>query len=279
MIDKLTKEKDDDIAQKDFCIDSFNANERETSATEREKADALALIDDLQMTIDTLSKAIETLKAEIAEAQTQMKKAGEDREKANKDFQLTVADQRATQKLVTAALNVLKGFYEKGQLLQTEKSSGKQPAGPPPPPGFKTYNKSGGSGGVMGLMQIIIDDAKAMEAEAIQGEEDAQHTYEAFVRDTNTAVQEKTEEVVTKTEAKAVAEEDKVKEEAHRDSVLMDLEGLNQANMDLHRSCDFLLRNFEVRATARDEEAEALKEAIAMFSGASFGAFLELGTA
>merc|ERR1719515_264571 len=130
MIDKLTKEKDDDIAQKDFCIDSFNQNERETSAKEREKADALALIDDLQMTIDTLTKAIETLKAEIAEALTEMKRAGENREKANKDFQLTVADQRATVQLLTKALDVLKGFYEKGQqLLQTKKASGKQPAG------------------------------------------------------------------------------------------------------------------------------------------------------
>merc|ERR1719428_1772277 len=129
MIDKLTKEKDDDIAQKDFCIDSFNQNERETSAKEREKADALALIDDLQMSIDTLAKAIEALKAEIAEAQTQMKRAGEDREKANKDFQLTVADQRATQKLVAAALNVLKGFYDKGALLQARKAGAKQLAG------------------------------------------------------------------------------------------------------------------------------------------------------
>jgi len=45
--------------------------------------------------------------------QVQMKRAGEDREKENKDFQQTVADQRASQKLLQSALNVLKGFYEK----------------------------------------------------------------------------------------------------------------------------------------------------------------------
>ena len=50
---------------------------------------------------------------------------------------MTVADQRATQKLLTAALNILKGFYAKkaaAALLQTN-----QPAGPPPPPGFDAY--------------------------------------------------------------------------------------------------------------------------------------------
>merc|ERR1719324_1937168 len=103
-----------------------------------------------------------------------MKRAGEDREKANKEFQVTVADQRATQKLLAAALNILKGFYEKAALVQKSQDSKKQPAGPPPPPGFKSYEKNAASGGVMGMMQGIINDAKAMEAEAIRGEEDSQ---------------------------------------------------------------------------------------------------------
>merc|ERR1719443_2397661 len=112
-----------------------------------------------------------------------MKRAGEDREKANKDFQMTVADQRATQKLLQAALGILKGFYEKAALVQKQTTSGaKQPAGPPPPPGFKSYEKNAASGGVMGMMQSIIDDAKAMEAEAIRAEEDSQKTYEDFVK-------------------------------------------------------------------------------------------------
>ena len=55
-----------------------------------------------------------------------------------------VADQRETQRLLTNALNVLKGFYDKA-FVQTKQQ---QPAGPPPPPGFKTYEKSSGAGGV-----------------------------------------------------------------------------------------------------------------------------------
>merc|ERR1719498_716250 len=109
------------------------------------------------MTIDELAKAIETLKAEVAEAQAQLKKAGEEREKMNKDFQITVADQQATQKLLLAALNVLKGFYEKAALVQTRRKQ--DPAGPPPPPGFKSYENNAASGGVMGMIQKIIDDA------------------------------------------------------------------------------------------------------------------------
>merc|ERR1719199_2313413 len=115
-------------------------NERTTEQKTRDRDDLTAKIEDLTSTIGQLTSEIDTLKAEIAEAQKQLKRAGEDREKENKIFQTTVADQRATQTLLQKALNVLKGFYDKKALLQKAQSG--QPAGPPPPPGFKAYKKS-----------------------------------------------------------------------------------------------------------------------------------------
>merc|ERR1712146_521167 len=168
MIAQLLKEKADEIKHKDFCVEEFNTNQLQTEKKDREKEDLIALIEDLELTIKTLTSEIDTLKSEVKELQVQMKRAGEDREKENKEFQQTVADQRASQKLLTAALNILKGFYEKKEaaLMQQE------PAGPPPPPGFKEYKKNAAAGGVMGMIQQIINDAKAMEADAIRSEED-----------------------------------------------------------------------------------------------------------
>merc|ERR1740133_362914 len=146
IVDKLVKESEDEIKHKDFCIEEINNNERDTEMKERDRDDLVAKIDDLTMSIDSLARAIEVLKAEVAEMQVQMKRAGEDREKANKDFQMTMADQRATQKLLTAALGILKGFYEKAALMQIQ-SHGQQQAGQAPPPGFKSYEKNAASGG------------------------------------------------------------------------------------------------------------------------------------
>merc|ERR1719238_585572 len=117
MIAQLLKEKADEIKHKDFCVDEFNTNQLQTEKKEREKSDLEAKIEDLKMTIEQLTKEIAALKAAIAEMQVQLKRAGEDREKENKDFQLTIADQRATQKLLQQALTVLKGFYDP-ELLQ-----------------------------------------------------------------------------------------------------------------------------------------------------------------
>merc|ERR1719238_1497877 len=189
MMDSLIQEKEDEIKHKDFCIDSLNTNARTTETKKEKKADAEAKVADHMSAMDNLAKAIEAHKAEIANLRVQLKKLTEDREAANKEFQETVADQRATQKLLTAALDVLKGFYERPALMQSKAHAGvKQPAGPPPPPGFKKAADSAASGGVMNMIQTIINDAKAMETEALQAEAQAQQAYEDAVADTNASV-------------------------------------------------------------------------------------------
>jgi len=264
MVAQLLQEKEDEIKHKDFCTDEFNSNQLETEKKEREKTDLEQKIEDLTMTIKTLTEAIEGLKAEIAEMQVQLKRAGEDREAENKDFQLTVADQRATQKLLQEALAVLKAFYEKAALVQQE------PAGPPPPPGFQAYKKNAASGGVMGMIQQIINDAKAMEAEAIRAEEDGQKAYEDFVKSTNGSIEAKGKEIVNKSEEKAKAGADLTETEQAHESVQLELEQLSNYNGQLHTSCDFVIKNFDARQTGRDEEIEALKQAKAILSGADF---------
>jgi len=273
MIAQLMKEKADEIKHKDFCVDEFNTNQLQTEKKEREKTDLIAKIEDLEMTIKALTEAIEKLKAEIAEMQLQMKRAGEDREKENKEFQTTVADQRETQRLLKAALNVLQDFYgKKAALLQGRKQ---EPVGPPPPPGFEEYKKNAASGGVMDMIQQIISDAKAMEAEAIRSEEDAQKAYEDFVKETNASIEAKSKEIVNKSEEKAKAESDLVETKEAKEAVMLELEQLSNYNAELHQSCDFVMKNFDVRQTARDEEVEALKQAKAILSGAKFEEFLQ----
>merc|ERR1712036_169884 len=151
----------------------------------------------------------------------------------------------------------------------------KEPAGPPPPPGFEAYKKNAAAGGVMGMIQQIIDDAKAMEAEAIRSEEDAQKAYEDFVKETNASIEAKSKDIVNKSETKAKAEAELVETKEAKEATMLELEQLSNYNAELHQSCDFVMKNFDVRQTARDEEIEALKQAKAILSGAKFEEFLQ----
>merc|ERR1719379_1345438 len=127
----------------------------------------------------------------------------------------------------------------------------------------------------MDMIQNIINDAKTMEAETIRAEEDAQKAYEDFVKESNASIEAKTEEMVNKSELKAQTEAEKVATIKAKDNVLLELEQLANYNAQLHSSCDFVLKNFELRQKARAEEVEALRTAKQILSGAKFQEFLQ----
>jgi chromosome segregation ATPase len=267
LIADLLKEKEDEIKHKDFCINGLHENEKDTTDRSRNKSDLEAKIGDLDGRIKDLQAQIDTLKAEIAEAQVQLKRAGEDREKQNLEFQKTVQDQRATVALLNKAMEVLKGFYEKAKgnaFLQ----STQEPVGPPPPAGFKSYENNASGGGVIAMITQIVNDAKAMEAEAIHDEEDAQSAYESFVQESNQTVTAKEEAIVNKSQTKATAEVDRSQAKQDLESTTTELEQLANEALDLHKACDFVLKNFDIRQEARDQEVEALRQAKAILSGA-----------
>lgn len=268
MMDELTVEQEEEVKKKDFCVDAIQANEAETDDKTRFKQSAEATIEDLTMTIKKLTQEIAALKQAIKDLQVQYKRAAEDREKENSDFQTTVADQRATAKLLTGALDILKGFYEKNALMQASAHNGStKPAGAPPPPGFKKMEKNSQSGGVMGMIQQIINDAEAMEADAVKAEEESQTAYETFVKDSNVSLDTMSKDIVNKTEDKGKAEVEKAQKEADLKTVVEEISELKGALADLHADCDFTLNNFDARQTARGNEIQALREAISIFSG------------
>jgi len=268
MIAQLMQEKKDEIKHRDYCIEELNKNEANLERKDREKKDLLALIDDLTAQIETLTKEIATLKSEISEMQLQLKHAGEDRELANKDYKTIVSDQRATQTLLKQTLDILKAVYAKKMSLVQKQE---------PPAAFKKHEKNKKSGGVMGMIQALIDESVTAEKDAIHAEEKAQVAYEEFVKDTNASIEDKSKEIVTKSEEKAKAEENKAIAEESRDKVMLDLEQLHNQNADLHSACDFVLKNFDIRQTARDQEVEALKQAKSILSGAKFIQVLKEG--
>merc|ERR1719258_925542 len=85
------------------------------------------------------------------------------------------------------------------------------------------------------------------QAEAIRSEEDAQKAYEEFVKDTNNSIDEKSKDITNKSESKAKAEADRVEAKEDKEAVMLELEQLANYKAELHSSCDFVMKNFEIR--------------------------------
>jgi len=268
----LKKQLADEVKQRDFCVTEFQENEKQTLVKNNEIKDLSALIETQKNTISSLTDDIANLEAEIAEMKVQMKKASEDREGENHEFQQTVMDQRATQQILKKALARLESFYGKQALLQGRAEPG---AAAPPPPigdeGMGEYKNNQGSGGVMMLIQNIIDEAHTAESDAITAEADSQSGYEEFIKNSNDAIGAATKEITAKSDNKSETEAAKVQAEADRQAALADAERLAQYNAELHSSCDFLTKNFDLRQSAIQQEIDGLAQAKAILSGADFG--------
>jgi hypothetical protein len=271
MVAELKQQKKDEIALRDSCLKEIKDNEHATEDMARQISDLEAKIADLTENIQGLTDSINTLKSEVAEMNTQVLHAGQDREVENKDFQLTVADQRATQELVSKALDSLNKFYAKkdaGAALVQAKVTQE------PPAQFKTYKKDKG-GGVIGMLEGVVAEAAQLEKDAIQAETDAQKAYEKFVQDSNESIGMKNRDITNKQEERAGAQADKTQAETDLRTSQAEQEQNESTNSDLHKACDFTLNNFSARQAANDQEVNALNEAKAILSGSGMKLFLQ----
>merc|ERR1719265_676670 len=161
----LKAEQAEEVKQKDYCVAEFNENDVNVAEKSTLKTDLETKIADDTTMIETLTDDINVLMEQIAETKKEMTKASGLRETANKEFQTTITDQRATQAILKKALDRLKSFY--GFVQQ---------------PAQGTYEKSKGGGGVMDMIQTLVEESAALEADAIKGKADEQAAYETFMK-------------------------------------------------------------------------------------------------
>lgn len=265
-MEELKKQQKDEYEKNEFCKKEIDANEDSTKVKTHEKEDLEDKLEDLENDIKKFTVEIDDLKTEVAEMKVSMKRAGEDRKAENQDFQAAVADQRAVVNILNKVLARLEMFYEKKGLVQTDMDSEQAP-----PPKPKGYEKSGGAGGVMQLIQMIIEDAGREEQDLVMSEQKAQEAYAKFIVETNSCLAACEKSISEKEEALSTAQGDKAETEAGIMAVTQELTSLKDLNIGLHADCDFVMENFEIRQTARKEEMDAIVEAKAILSGADFG--------
>jgi len=258
MMAELKTVQKDEAEKYEFCTSEIKGNEKNTAAKNELKADLEQKIDDLSSALATLTDEIAALKALIAQTNVEMAAASTNREAENKDFQVTVADQKATQAILKKAMDRMKAFYA---FLATKQT----------PPKQGSYSKHGGGNIVVTLLQSVINESADVEKKALNAENDAQAAYEEYMTDSQAANAAANQNIMNKSGAKAKAEKDKIGATESRDATIQDLLALGEHNAALHQDCDFLIKNFDVRQNARTAEIESLFNAKAIFSGANFG--------
>jgi len=135
------------------------------------------------------------------------------------------------------------------------------------------------AGGVLAMMDLLINDLSKDILEMEMEEKDSQEDYEATMAD---AAEKR------KTDAKAITEKEGAKAEldaehqAAKDAKKADDTELIQTNAymaDLHEDCDWLMENYDSRKEARANEVDAMKKAKDVLNGADYSFLQTIMTA
>lgn len=271
LVGELGQQQKDEVEQRDWCNYELASNQRDTAAGDDKKVDVQQKIADLEKTKAQLTDDRAAAQKAVAEMEKQMKEASETREAENAEYQQTVADQRITQMILIKALDRMRQVY--GELLQQQPgaphiaTSGTHTDPGNGPARFTKYGQNAGGQRVVAALETVIADSRKMDDEAVRSEEDAQSAYESFMKALNKSLTVYNKSINDMSASLARTEEMLLASKQDFDQTMQMLEGLSNYLQDLHRSCDFVLNNFDARQEARAAEIQALRDAKSILSG------------
>mmetsp|Transcript_32782 Transcript_32782/g.78919 ORF Transcript_32782/g.78919 Transcript_32782/m.78919 type:complete len:765 (+) Transcript_32782:83-2377(+) len=281
MVKSLAKEQEDDDQKKAYC-------ESEIDKSEDEGKELNNAINTLETRIDSSKEEISNLESEIAALTASIKdldkavaEATEQRKSEHSAYTEEAANNNAALDLLGMAKNRLAKVYSPEQyeaapareLTEEEKISEAysfiQRDEPDAAPAVKGHSKQD-AGGVVALMENLINDLKKEMQENDFTEKDAQEDYEKLMSDSKL---KRAEDASARTEKQGALADTKA-ELLALESEKTDRTGELMSNKEylskLHADCDWNLQNYASRKSARAEEVESLKKAKDVLNGADF---------
>merc|ERR1719265_264184 len=277
MVVLLKQEQQDDDDKKEMCEMQLDKAEDDLKVLETTISDLEKSLADGKEEIATLTDEIAALTKGLADLDKQVEEAMVNRKEENEDYESLMANDAAALEIIGMAKNRLNKFYnpsmykaEAASFIQVHLHTDKEAPAPPPATWDAYSKKSEESNGVIAMMDSLVADLEKEMQEAELEEKDAQGDYEQFTRDAAEKRVQDSKSITEKDGAKAEAEVNLVKETKERQTKMK--EALATVNYigGVHKDCDWLLQNYDVRKTARVGESEALTKAKAVLSGADF---------
>jgi len=279
MIDEMSAllkhEQVTDDDKKAYCEKMIDQTEDKVKELELSVSDLEKAVADAKESIATLGEEIEGLADGIKALDKQVAEATDARKEEHTDNTETLAGDNAAKELIGFAKNRMNKFYNpklyKAPAPTAAPGAFAQVAPPPPPETAGAYKKnSAGSGGVIGMMDMMVADLDKEITEIEVSEKENQKEYEQFMSDSAEKRALDSKSIEDKEGVKADTEARLLKDEESKTSTIKEAMATHEYLGDVHGDCDWLLNNFDSRKAARAGEVDALTKAKAVLSGADF---------
>lgn len=286
MIVVMGKEQANDEKSKTWCEEEF---EKAADDESKAKSEAQALDAGIEETTDSIAQMTDEIAAlgkSIQELDYAVAQATEQRKEEHAEYVEALTLNEAAIGLIGKAKARLEKFYKPSAAALVQKpndddlalsfmqakSDEDDDVAPPeaPPTASGEYKKNEKSGGVMGLMDMMIHEMEMDAKDAQYAEKTAQSDYGTLMSDSQATRAQDAKSITDKEAAKAQMEGQLQDLNEKKSASTEELMGIAQMIQNLHSSCDFIMKNFDMRKEARTNEIESLKNAKAILSGADF---------
>merc|ERR1712085_93714 len=304
MVVTLKNEQGDDDDKKGYCEKSLDTTEDKKKGLDQTDADLGKVIAESEEGSATLSEELKALMAGIVALDKQVEEATAQRKNEAAEHKELMQSDTTAKELILFAKNRLNKFYNpklykappKRQLsagdqiyeneggdIPTEAPGGiantgisfvqvSDEAAPPPPPAtVAAYSKkSGESNGIIAMMDLLVQDLDKEMQVAETEETNDQKEYEQLIADSAEKRRQDSKSVTNKEGAKADLEGSLETNRGEKKAGLKQLMAVDKVLSALHGECDWLLKYFDVRKSARTNEIDSLKKAKDVLNGADY---------
>jgi len=279
-IEDLRKEEQEDIDLKAWC-----EGERSKSAATNEQLEY-----DKTMTMNDINRKknhqanceadITRTETQMADLQAEMDGALDNRNAANKEFKDALKADTDSVMLLAKAIEALGKYYVKNGLALVQKkhkkhSAKKQPEytvsdDTAPAADFSSSTSSSSeNSGIVSIMENIKEDLEKEMETSKKEEAEALAAYRKMLKESQEAMQAMKDKIVSLNEEIAdtglkIEDQQAVWDDLHDQKL-----GVDGYLESIKEQCDWIMTNFDSRATARKEEMDGLDEAKSALAGSA----------
>mmetsp|Transcript_18653 Transcript_18653/g.41362 ORF Transcript_18653/g.41362 Transcript_18653/m.41362 type:complete len:710 (-) Transcript_18653:32-2161(-) len=316
MVDALKKEQEDDDSKREYCKTELHKAEQQKKELQHTLMTLSNEIQDHKDNLDRLHAQVAELEQGIKDLDKAVADATEQRKEEHEEYTQEAAENQGALQILEFAKNRLNKFYNpkdykeapKRELTEEERmysayggdigttpapggiagtgamafvqirahDENEDVAKPPPPPKVGGFKKQNASKGVLGMIDMIVQDLKTEMQESESAEKNAQEDYETLMSDSAEKRAADVKSISAREGAIAEREQDLQTAQDTSAAKMKELQENMEYTSDVHQSCDFLLENYGKRKEARTQEMDGLKKAKDILSGADFS-FVQTG--
>merc|ERR1719356_1381672 len=268
LITKLMEQANEEADQHAYCQTELATNKQTRENKNAEVEELTAKVDSLTSESEQLSADITKLSDSISEMKGEEAEATKLRGEEKATNTKTVADAKEAQVAVEQAIQVIREFYSKAaesaSLLEIHANDVRQKE---PYTGLQDE-----SGGVLGMLDVILADFARLESETSSAEDQAAAAYTKFMADSTQDVEVKTTEMKHAEGKKAQVTETLGETKKVLELTQEELTTALDYYAKLKADCVDEGLSYAERKQRREEEIASLQEALKMLNGEDLSA-------